>query len=59
MRLSVNFQKLIELLILKDIEGCDILTAQTNLAPVDQLGKDNYDPSQTSQTPLTTQPNKQ
>ena len=44
---------------LKDIEGCDILTAQTNLAPVDQLGKDNYDPSQTSQTPLTTQPNKQ
>ena len=44
---------------LKDIEGCDILTAQTNLAPVDQLGKDNYDPTQTSQTPLTTQPNKQ
>lgn len=44
---------------LKDVEGGDVLTAQTNLAPVDQLGTDNYDPSQTSQTPVTTQPQKQ
>lgn len=44
---------------LKDMEGGDKLTAQTNLAPVEQLGTENYDPSQTSQTSLTTQPVKQ
>ena len=44
---------------LKDMEGGDILTAQTNLAPVNQLGVENYDPSQTSQTTLTNQPEKQ
>jgi hypothetical protein len=44
---------------LKDMEGGDILTAQTNLAPLNQLGIENYDPSQTSQTTLTNQPEKQ
>ena len=44
---------------LKDIEGADALTAQTNLAPVSQLGTENFDPSQTAQTKLTTQPEKQ
>ena len=44
---------------LKDMEGGDVLTAQTNLAPVEQLGVENYNPEQTSQTPVTTQPQKQ
>lgn len=44
---------------LKDVEGADALTAQTNLAPVSQLGTENFDPSQTAQTKLTTQPEKQ
>lgn len=38
-------------------EGGDVLTAQTNLAPLEQLG--NFDPSQTSQTQLVTDPIKQ
>ena len=42
---------------LKRIEGADELTAQTNLCPLDQLGE--ADASQVSQTPLTTQPQKQ
>lgn len=41
----------------EDIEGGDIATAQTNLAPLEQLGK--FDPSQTPQTNLTTEPLKQ
>ena len=44
---------------LRDLEGGDALTAQTNLAPVSELGVENYDPSQTSQTGLSTQPEKQ
>ena len=44
---------------LKDMEGGDVLTAQTNLAPVEQLGVENYNPEQTSQTPVTSQPQKQ
>ena len=44
---------------LRDLEGGDALTAQTNLATVSELGVENYDPSQTSQTGLTTQPEKQ
>lgn len=40
-----------------DIEGGDIATAQTNLAPLDKLG--SFDPSQTSQTTLITEPIKQ
>lgn len=37
-----------------DIEGGDLYTAQTNLAPLDKLGE--FDPSQTSQTTITDQP---
>lgn len=44
---------------LKDVDGGDILTAQTNLAPLDQLSTANYDPTQTEQQPLTTEPIKQ
>lgn len=41
---------------LRDIAGGELFTAQTNLAPLDMLGQ--YDPTQTSQTNLTTQPQK-
>lgn len=37
-----------------DIEGGDLYTAQTNLAPLDKLGQ--FDPSQTSQTTISDQP---
>lgn len=37
-----------------DIEGGDLYTAQTNLAPLDKLGE--FDPSQTSQTTISDQP---
>ena len=43
---------------LKDVEGGDTLTAQTNLAPIDQLNVANFNPSQTSQNFLTTAPMK-
>lgn len=39
------------------IDGADELTAQNNLFPVSKLGQN--DPTQTPQTPLTTQPQKQ
>lgn len=39
------------------IDGADELTAQNNLFPVNKLGQN--DPTQTPQTPLTTQPQKQ
>lgn len=42
---------------LEKMEGADELTAQTNLCPLDQLGE--ADATQTPQTPLTTQPQKQ
>ena len=42
---------------LKKLEGADELTAQNNLFPLSQLGQ--ADATQTSQTPLTTQPQKQ
>lgn len=42
---------------LKRLEGADELTAQNNLYPISQLGQ--ADATQTSQTPLTTQPQKQ
>lgn len=42
---------------LDDIEGADTLTAQTNLTPLEKLGENN--PSQTSQTTLTQDPQKQ
>lgn len=41
---------------LKDVEGGDTLTAQTNLAPIDQLDIKNFDPSQTSQTTIANNP---
>lgn len=41
----------------EDIEGGDLATAQTNLAPLEMLGQ--FDPNQTSQTNLTIQPQKQ
>lgn len=41
---------------LRDVAGGELFTAQTNLAPLDMLGQ--YDPTQTSQTNLTTQPQK-
>ncbi len=45
---------------LKDVEGGDVLTAQTNLAPIDQLSTENFNPATTSQTPLdSTKPIKQ
>lgn len=37
-----------------DIEGGDLYTAQTNLAPLNKLGE--FDPSQTSQTTISDQP---
>lgn len=43
---------------LKDVEGGDTLTAQTNLAPIDQLNAANFDPSQTPQTTISTTPTK-
>lgn len=43
---------------LKDVEGGDTLTAQTNLAPIDQLNVQNFDPSQTPQTALSSKPTK-
>ena len=43
---------------LKDVEGGDTLTAQTNLAPIDQLNAANFDPNQTPQTTLSTTPTK-
>lgn len=42
---------------LKKLEGADELTAQNNLFPLSQLGQ--ADATQTPQTPLTTQPQKQ
>jgi HK97 family phage portal protein len=42
---------------LKRLDGADELTAQNNLYPISQLGQ--ADATQTSQTPLTTQPQKQ
>jgi phage portal protein BeeE len=42
---------------LEDMEGADSLTAQTNLLPVEDLGK--QDASQEPQTTLTTEPQKQ
>lgn len=39
------------------VDGADELTAQNNLYPLDKLGQANA--TQTSQTPLTTQPQKQ
>jgi len=42
---------------LEDVEGADKLTAQTNLLPVEDLGK--QDASQEPQTTLTTEPQKQ
>ena len=42
---------------LKRLEGADELTAQNNLYPISQLGQ--ADATQTPQTPLTTQPQKQ
>lgn len=45
---------------LKDVDGGDTLTAQTNLAPIDQLSLDSYPRENTSQTPLQTdKPQKQ
>lgn len=41
----------------KWVDGADELTAQNNLYPLDKLGQANA--TQTSQTPLTTQPQKQ
>lgn len=43
---------------LKDVEGGDTLTAQTNLAPIDQLDVANFNPSQTLQNLLTSAPMK-
>lgn len=37
-----------------DIEGGDLFTAQTNLAPLDKLGQ--FDPTQTSQTTISEKP---
>ena len=42
---------------LKRLDGADELTAQNNLYPISQLGQ--ADATQTPQTPLTTQPQKQ
>ena len=41
---------------LKDVEGGDTLTAQTNLAPIDQLNAANFDPSQTPQKTISAAP---
>jgi predicted transcriptional regulator len=45
---------------LRDAEGGDVLTAQTNLAPIDQLNLDNFPRETTPQTVIDdTKPQKQ